>query len=224
LKKFYRRSFRTIRKKGIDNLVIDIRNNGGGKVDNYTALARYLKEKPFRVADSAYALRRNFNGYGRYFQSNEINWFAMKLFVTGNRQGIHHFRYWENHEFRPRKKNHYNGHVYLVISGPTFSASTLFCNTMKGQENVTLVGEETGGGAYGNSGLMIPHITLPNTGIRVRVPLFRVVQYQHPPKTGQGVQPDVLVRPTVEAVTWGKDLKMEKVKSLIRESRSVAQQ
>jgi C-terminal processing protease CtpA/Prc len=224
LKKFYRQSFRRIRKDGIDNLVIDIRNNGGGKVDNYTSLARYLKDQPFRVADSAFSMRRNFNGYGRYFQSNEINWLAMKLFVTGKKEGVHHFRYWENHVFHPRKKNHYNGQVYMIISGPTFSASTLFCNTLKGQRNVTLVGEETGGGAYGNSGLMIPHVTLPGTGIRVRVPLFRVVQYQHPPKTGQGVQPDIHVPPTVEAVTRGRDLKMEKVRSLIQESRSVAHQ
>jgi hypothetical protein len=222
LKLFYRRSFREIRRQNIEHLVIDVRNNGGGKVDNYTALARYLRDSAFRVADSAFALRRNFNGYGKYFQSNEVNWLAMKLFVSGKNQGIHHFRYWENHVFRPRRHNHYKGQVYLVISGPTFSASSLFCNTMKGQSNVTIVGEETGGGAYGNSGLMIPRVTLPHTGMRVRVPLFRIVQYKHPPKDGRGVIPDVYVSPTVDAVTRGRDLKLEKVQELIRQSRSVA--
>jgi Peptidase family S41 len=224
LKKFYRQSFRRLRKGGIGNLVIDIRNNGGGKVDNYTALARYLKDRPFKVADSAFTLRRNFRGYGKYFQSNEVNWLAMQLFATGKKDGVHHFRYWENHVFRPRGKNRYAGNIYLIISGPTFSASSLFCNTMKGQPNVTLVGEETGGGAYGNSGLLIPNATLPHTGIRVRIPLFRLVQYQHPPKNGLGVQPDILVRPTIEAVTRGTDLKLEKVKTLIRDTRPMAQQ
>jgi hypothetical protein len=224
LKKFYRQSFRRLRKESVDNLVIDIRNNGGGKVDNYTALARYLRDKPFKVADTAFTLRKHFRGYGRYFQSNEVNWLAMQLFTSGKKDGVHHFRYWENHVFRPRRKNRYGGSIYLVISGPTFSASSLFCNTMKGQANVTLVGEETGGGAYGNNGLLIPQVTLPHTGIRVRVPLFRLVQYQHPPKNGQGVQPDVLVTPTVEAVTKGTDLKMEKVRSLIRDARNTARQ
>jgi hypothetical protein len=222
LKRFYRQSFRRLRKEQVEHLVIDVRNNGGGKVDNYTALARYLKDTAFRVADSAFALRRNFNRYGKYFQSNEVNWLAMKLFVTGKRSGLHRFRYWENHVFRPRSRNHFDGQVYLVISGPTFSASSLFCNTMKGQSNVTLVGEETGGGAYGNSGLMIPQITLPHTGMRVRVPLFRIVQYKHPPKDGRGVVPDIYVTPTVEGVTRGRDLKMEKVQELIRQSRSMA--
>jgi C-terminal processing protease CtpA/Prc len=222
LKKFYRQSFRSLRKQGIEHLVIDIRNNGGGKVDNYTALARYLKDSSFRVADTAFALRNNFRGYGRYFQSNSLNWAAMKLFARKRPDGTYHFRYWEKHVFKPRQKHHFDGQVYLVISGPTFSASTLFCNTMKGQSNVTLVGEETGGGAYGNSGLIIPYVTLPNTGIRVRMPLFRVVQFQQAPKTGRGVTPDVFVGPTVDAVTRGKDLKMEMVKNLIRDSRGMA--
>jgi hypothetical protein len=222
LKKFYRRSFRQLRQQQIEHLAIDVRNNGGGKVDNYTALARYLRDSAFRVADSAFTLRRNFSGYGKYFQSNKVNWLAMKLFVSGKNKGVHRFRYWEDHVFQPRRRNHFSGQVYLVISGPTFSASSLFCNTMKGQSNVTVIGEETGGGAYGNSGLMIPQVTLPNTGMRVRVPLFRIVQYLHPPKDGRGVVPDVYVSPTVEAVTRGRDLKLEKVQELIRQSKSLA--
>jgi hypothetical protein len=222
MKRLYRRSFKKIKKAGVEHLVIDIRNNGGGKVDNYTALARYLKKDPFKVADTAFSLRKNFNGYGRYFQMNEVNWLAMKFFVSRKKDGKNHFRYWENHLFKPRHKNHFDGQIYMVISGPTFSASTLFCNTMKGQSNVKLVGEETGGGAHGNSGLMIPYVTLPHTRMRVRMPLFRVVQYNHPPKTGQGVQPDIHVPPVSTAVAKGIDLKMETVKALILQHNSVA--
>ena len=38
-----------------------------------------------------------------------------------------------------------------------------------------MVGEETGGGAYGNSAWLIPDATLPETGVRFRLPLFRLV-------------------------------------------------
>jgi C-terminal processing protease CtpA/Prc len=144
----------------------------------------------------------------------------MLLFTSRREDARHHFRYWENHVFKPLKKNHFNGNVYVIIGGPTFSASSLFCNTIQGQQNVTLVGEETGGGHYGNSGLLIPHVTLPNTGIRVRIPLFRVVQYNHGPKTGRGVMPDVYVPPTAYAVRRGIDLKMQKVNELIRLSEN----
>jgi len=55
-----------------------------------------------------------------------------------------------------KKKNHYSGKAFVLISGPTFSASCLFLNAIKGQNNIKLIGEETGGGSYGNNGIIIP--------------------------------------------------------------------
>lgn len=85
----------------------------------------------------------------------------------------------ERKTFKPKTKNNFKGKVYILTNGPTFSASALFCNAMKGQPGVTLVGEETGGGWYGNNGIIIPDIVLPNTKIRVRLPLFRLLQFEH---------------------------------------------
>ena len=59
------------------------------------------------------------------------------------------------------------------------------------QDNVTIVGEETGGGAYGNTAWLIPDVTLPETGVRFRLPLFRLVIDKNYPKNGKGVQPEV---------------------------------
>jgi C-terminal processing protease CtpA/Prc len=109
--------------------------------------------------------------------------------------------------------------VYVLTNGLTFSASALFCNSIKGQSNVLLVGEETGGGWYGNSGIMIPDIVLPNTKLRVRLPFFRLVQYNHIAEKGTGIMPDILVNPTVEDVRHNVDRKMEVVKELIRKKR-----
>ena len=79
------------------------------------------------------------------------------------------------------------------------------------------MGENTGGGWHGNSGIMIPDITLPNTKLRVRLPMFRLVQYQHPPKTGTGVIPDIYIGPTVETTRKDIDRKMEFVNQLIKD-------
>ncbi len=38
-----------------------------------------------------------------------------------------------------------------LIGGNSFSATSLFAQSVRPEENVTIVGEETGGGAYGNS-------------------------------------------------------------------------
>jgi hypothetical protein len=214
-KSFYRRSFRKIRKEGIQNLVIDLRNNGGGNVDNQATLARYLKNNSFRVTDTAMAIRRNFGKYSRYFRNDVGNWIAMQILCSRKEDGNYHLRYWENHTFRPFVRNFFSGDLYLIIGGPTFSAASLFCNTLKGQKNITLIGEETGGGQYSNNGLLLPSVVLPNTGVRIRLPLFRMVPDKNAHPTGRGVMPDIYVGPTAESVRNGLDLKMEKAKELI---------
>ena len=214
---FFRRSFRLIKEQHAENLVIDIRANGGGKVNNYAKLATYLRINKFKVADSAYAIRKDFGGYGKYFSQSFINNLALGIFTTKRKDGNYHFNYWENHWFKPQKQNFYSGNIYLIISGPTFSAATLFAHTMKNQSNVTLVGEETGGGDHGNNGLMIPYITLPNTKMKVRMPIFRVIQFEHGEKNGRGVMPDVYVAPSAKAALDQVDLKMKKTLELIRE-------
>ena len=80
-----------------------------------------------------------------------------------------------------------------------------------------MAGEETGGGWYGNSGILIPEITLPHTHLRVRLPFFRIVQYQHIANKGTGVIPDVYVGPDWRDILNGTDTKIEAVKKIIEE-------
>lgn len=216
LKSFFRCSFKSIRKNNIKNLVIDIRANGGGDISNYVSLAKYLRNTSFKVADTAVAISKNFAPYTKYIKSGFFNNIGLLLFTKKGSDGRYHFGYWERHTINPKSKNHYTGDVYVLTNGLTFSASSLFCNAVKGQNNITLVGENTGGGWHGNSGIMIPDITLPNTRLRVRLPLFRLVQYNHVEKTGTGVVPDIYVGPTVESSRKDIDRKMEFVKELIK--------
>jgi C-terminal processing protease CtpA/Prc len=132
------------------------------------------------------------------------------------KDGKYHFGYFERHYFSPKRKNHFDGNVYILTGGNSFSATTLFTQTVKQQDNVIVVGEETGGGAYGNSAWLIPDLTLPETGVRFRLPLFRLVIDKNIPKDGRGVQPEVIAMPTTEAIRRGVDYKMEKVIELIR--------
>jgi len=220
LKSFFKRSFKSIKKQGLENLVIDIRSNGGGDVSNYTALTRYIRHTPFKVCDTMTANTKRLGHYKKYFKSAWLNSFILFFVTKKEDDGLYHFRYWEKHVFQPRKKNHFNGNVYVLINGPTFSASTLFANAVKGQQKVTLVGEEAGGGWYGNSGIRIPDVVLPNSGMKIRLPLFKIVQYQHVAKDGSGVMPDIYVPPTVENVRKGIDGKMQKVLELIKEQKN----
>ncbi len=220
LRKFFRSSFRSLQKNKTENLIIDLRNNGGGNIDLYVLLAKYIKDSAFRVSDSSYARAKSLRPYTKYVQHGWFTNIGMFFLTKKDRENRYRLGYYERHFYRPRKKYHFNGQVYVITAGPTFSASTLFCHAVKGQKNVLLVGEETGGGWHGNSGVMIPDIKLPNTRLRVRLPLFKIVQYRHVPHNGTGVIPDIPVPPTTEGVTRRIDRKMVFVKELIRGNRT----
>lgn len=211
---FFKRSFKKLRKSKTQNLVIDLRGNGGGSVTNSTLLTRYLSQKPFKIADSLYAVTRK-SCYGSYQQRRLWNWLFLALMTRKQRDGNYHFRYFERRYFKPKRRNHFSGDVYILTGGNTFSASTLFIQAVMAQENVTVVGEETGGGAYGNNAWLIPEVTLPNTGVRFRLPLFRLVIDKTAVK-GRGVPPEVEALPTVGAIRRGTDYKTEKARELIR--------
>jgi hypothetical protein len=216
LQTFFRRSFVKIEKQKAENLVIDLRNNGGGDINNFISLARYIKNKPFKVSDTAAAIAKNFRPYSKYIKTHFFEKTALYFLTKKKNDGRYHFGYWERRFIKPKRHNHFNGNIYVLTNGLTFSASTLFCNSVKGQSNVLLAGEETGGGWYGNSGILIPDIILPNTSIGVRLPFFRLVQYNHIAQKGTGVFPDVLVNPTLNNVRSNVDGKMQVVKELIR--------
>jgi hypothetical protein len=211
---FFRRSFKLLEQRNIQHLVIDVRGNGGGDASLSTLLTRYLIDAPFKIADSLYATRRS-TRYGKFINRQFIYWVAMQFVTKRHADGKYHFGYFERHYFKPKKKYHYNGNVYVLIGGNSFSATTLFASALKGQKNVLLVGEETGGAAYGNTAWMIPDARLPNTNMGFRLPKFRLVVAKHGEKNGRGVQPDVFAGPSVKAIREGVDYKIEKVRELI---------
>lgn len=214
LKSFFKSSFRVLQQEQIKNLVIDLRYNGGGNVALSTNLTKYIADHKFKLADSLYASRR-LSKYEGHIKNSLGALFFMNFVTSRRHDGKYHFGYFERHYFSPKSKYHYNGNVYLLTGGNSFSATTLFLNALKGQPNVKIVGEETGGGAYGNTAWFIPDATLPNTRVRFRLPRFRMVMNRNYPKTGHGITPDIEVKPSSEAIRKGLDVKMEYVKKLI---------
>jgi C-terminal processing protease CtpA/Prc len=216
LRSFIKQSFKTMKEQQVKNLILDLRSNGGGDITIYVLLTKYLRNTPFKVCDSAYSIAKNFSPFTGNIKTGFWSNLGLIFLTKKRKDGLYHFGYWERHLYKPKTENHFDGKIYVLINGPTFSASTLFCNAVKGQENIRLVGEEAGGGWYGNNGIMIPDITLPLTGLRMRLPFFRLVQYNHVQKDGSGVIPDIYIPPTVDGVRKGVDKKMIIVKEMIK--------
>jgi hypothetical protein len=214
LRPFFKSSFKKIHKQNIQNLVLDLRGNGGGSVLLSNLLTKYISNKPFKIADTLYAMKRG-SRYRRYENNYLLNHLFL-LFLTHKRaDGHYHFTHYEGKYFKPKVKNHYEGKTYILTGGNTFSAATLFTKAVVDQPEVIVVGEETGGGAYGNTAWLIPDVTLPNTKVRFRLPLFRLVIDKNAQK-GRGVIPEVEADPSVNAIRKNEDYKMSKVLELIK--------
>jgi hypothetical protein len=216
LRNFFRKSFRTIRKNHIPNLIVDIRTNGGGNVSTSTLFTKYFSDSKFKVADSVFSKSKTVKPYSKYFNGKWLNNLGFAFVAKKKSDGQYHLTRYERKYFKPKVKNHFNGHAYVLINGPTFSASCLFVNAIKGQQHISIVGEESGGGWYGNNGIFIPEVKLPNTHIRVNMPLFRVVQYRHENQNkGKGIWPDIYIPTSYDALKKGYDMKMKVVKEMI---------
>ena len=215
LRKFFRQSFRQIRRAHITNLVVDMRGNGGGSVTLSSLLTKYIANQPFRIADSLYAVTSK-SRYGQYRDQYALHRLLFFFMARKKSDGLYHFSYFENRYFQPRRHLHFAGNTYILTGGNTFSAASLFTKALRNQDDVLVVGEETGGGAYGNTAWLIPEVTLPHTHVRFRLPLFRLIMDKNEQK-GRGIFPELEVRPTAADIRRNADVKMEKVVQLIRE-------
>jgi hypothetical protein len=219
LRKFYRQTFRYIKKTGINNVVLDIRSNGGGRIRLSTLLTKYVSRVNFKVADTSYAVTKSLRPYSKYIKGGFMDNLGLFFLTKKKNDGLYHFGHWERKVNKPKAVNNYTGNLYVLIAGNTFSAAALFSNAVKGQPGVVLLGEETGGGWHGNNGILIPDIVLPNTHIKVRLPLFRLVQYNHVPKDGHGIAPDIYLPANYDALLKGIDYKMKFVMDMIRDKQ-----
>jgi C-terminal processing protease CtpA/Prc len=219
LRRFFHKSFSELKRHQIPNLILDIRTNGGGDVSTSTLLTKYISRKPFKVTDTLFSNIKTLYPYTRYFKGRFLNNIELFFLSRKKSDNKYHLTRYENKLFKPKRNNHFDGKVYVLINGPTFSASCVFANAIKSQDGIALLGEETGGGWYGNNGIMMPQITLPITKIRIRMPLFRLVQYKHiEANKGKGIMPDIYVPTSYDALLKGYDKKMELVKELILQS------
>ena len=219
LKSFFRRSVKTLAASGVKNIIIDVRDNTGGKLENSNFLTKYFVDKPFKTGDTIAAVTNNIK-YKKYIPQSYFLWLPMHLFSKKKTDSRYHKQAEERKISKPSTKNHFDGNIYLLQGGLSFSAATLFASNLKGQKNVTIVGEESGGGYYGNTAMFLPTVILPNSKLRVILPLYRLVIDSSRQKDGKGVLPDILVLPSSSAIKQGKDLKIDTVKALILKKQS----
>jgi hypothetical protein len=216
---FLEKAFDSISSQKIKHLIIDIRKNEGGEQGmedhflSYLTNEEYKKYKYVEIPGFTYSFLEHTN----YAGQKEILIEELKEDFYLSTDGRYLNK--EGHYIgeKPNIKN-FKGDLYILISGLTFSGGSEFAALAKNYTHAKFIGEETGGGYYGNSSGSFLSFTLPNSAVTGRIPLCKFVIE---PKAdsipfGRGVLPDYEVQPTIKEYLAGYDSEMEYVKALIR--------
>lgn len=221
LRKTIKRSFKKLDNLKVDNLIIDLRGNTGGKVFATPLLFSYLAHNEFKVANKIIFKHGYKFSHPEYLNRNKFNdWVNSKLDKKINDSTYE----WRLHKITKRtfkvNRNPYSGKVYVLINGMTASAGAELASILRANQRATFVGEETGGDYNGVNGFDRTYVRLPNSGIGVLIAGWRsMMAWKEDRNIGHGVVPDYEVHPSLEDLLTGQDTEMEFTYDLIMKSK-----
>lgn len=209
--RFFKESFIALKKGQTKDLILDLRDNGGGSLKACRDLFSYLVNKDFVYLQQT-AVDHRFNPYVR--EKGILNMLKVVPFQITNSlllkkdKDKYKVNYKGTKTLHPNE-NHYDGKIYVLINGYTFSASALISANLKQINRATFVGQETGGGYNGCVAGIIPIINLPNSKLKLRMGLYPIAPNAHTETIGRGIFPDIEITNTIEDVIAGKDNELD---------------
>jgi hypothetical protein len=210
---FLQSAFNRIDSNKITNLIIDLRNNHGGKDEFGKLLFSYLTPCDFDYYSSL-TIKTDSFAFFKYsnLPVSRVPGSMIKANAAGTFDVVHHPNLGKQKPSLPI----YSGKIYVLINGGCFSTASECISMIHSNTNAVFIGEESGGGYYGNNSGMVPEITLPNTRIRIDIPIMKYVMavkdYQF---KDHGLFPNFKVIPKIADKINGKDIELEFAKKMI---------
>ncbi len=191
-KKFIDDCFGKINKSGVEHLIIDLKDNYGGKNQYY--LTSYLahNEIEYGYYKTKGVGKPTYNSYLKKFNRDYL---LCRLALHRNKKA------YDNNKPIPIQKTSlfgrpesFKGKIYVLINGNTFSAASNLASNLKEKCNAVLIGEESGGGyKQGNTGRL--RLVLPKSKLTV---IINPIYYNNMPinqlQNEDGVVPHYYVK------------------------------
>jgi hypothetical protein len=209
--------FRAMKAAGTEHLILDLRGNGGGSEDVSIALGRYLFDAPFTWSKPVRYKAIRYGDLPKYIESwgdtadlfhapesaftrTADGWFD-RTPIAGDEADDDN----STMAHLPIMADHFAGKLTILTGPQNGSGATRTIAQFKERRGATLVGEDTSGSAEGPTAGQIFLMTLPASGIKVRIPnAWNRTNISHfTPR--QGVAADVLVTPTLADYQAGRD-------------------
>lgn len=212
--KTFKKIFRHLRKQGTKNVVIDLRDNGGGNVFKGHRFLTYFLDAPITpvvISRKPNLTFINPRFRGRFFQKITPILFTLNPLQYPNRNGWNHcFLFFKKY------RNHFDGNVYVMTNGGTFSMASYVASYLQHKKQAVVVGEETGGSEYGSRAMASGHITLPNSEVKIQFNIYQMTHRLNIEDKGHGVMPDHATQYTIDDKLTGKDIDIEAIKNIIK--------
>ncbi|GEQ86141.1 peptidase S41 [Patiriisocius marinistellae] len=216
---FYEETFNTLDSLQTKDLIIDLRDNTGGRVKEINDLYGYLTDKEYVMYNEAEVTGRT--PIIKTYMSNS-NPFIIKaltvlaspgilvhnLIKTRKHDGKIYYRLNGVKPLEPKEKN-FKGAIYVLINGSSFSASSLLSTNLKKDNRAVFVGQETGGAHNGTVAGMTRGYVMPNSKVKIGMGVMQVESPYKIEPDGYGVMPDVEIIPTVADRKMGIDPEIE---------------
>lgn len=195
--------FEEVDKRKINNVIIDIRNNGGGNPNMSALLYSFIALKPFdNVFDyrtkniGIHNVENILSGADTKMTEEDIkatNNFLKQRFDYDSTYGLYkgNARLTEGAIVNyPPDKNSFKGNVYILIGGGTVSAATYYATLVKRNKRGLLIGAETGSGENSTTAAWFHTYSLPKTKARLTIPMSEIYFMNAKEDHGRGCMPD----------------------------------
>lgn len=208
-KQRFREAFAQINASGATQLILDLRNHGGGDSRVGEELARYLSDHPFRqFAYSQWKATPQFKStFKKLYLPKPVQWFLPVIKgVNPHTKAIysvpdHELARVEYSLVKPYGQDKaFNGEVILLMDNNTFSAGTCFAAMFKDYGMGTIVGQESGNLAnFHADGLL--RMALLNQTLSLQISNSYLVR-PNGDESPTAVQPDVKLSRELDALGY----------------------
>lgn len=207
---FYKKCFNEISDRKIKNLIIDLRNNGGGKASNAAYLLQYFINESITPAkeivtlgDDEYFLEKT----GETLNLNESFGLEQKQDNTFRVTKIESLR--DLMSYDPIEEFHFTGKLVVLINGGTTSAAGIAAGLLKEHTNADLVGSETYGYAGISNGVRQISIKGDHTETAIYLPLLHTKFSVSEHNQNRSVVPDYQVSNSIHDILESNDSAFE---------------
>ena len=203
-KVFLETHFSYIHEKNINNLIIDIRDNGGGSTNLSKELISCLTEKPFKLFSKIMIkLSKQIEG---------------KILPKVKKEDEGKVLEFKSSDKIPNKSYQvFRGKTYLLINRNTFSTALDLAAVSQYYSLAILVGEETKDTPSGYGEVVV--LEAPNTKMQLQVSA-KYFEALGDNKGGRGVVPDYEVYQKPQDTAKGVDTVLQSTLNLIKDSNS----